>query len=173
MAATKITRMPDNLAAGSTFAHEYANEIKTVVNEHSDDIDLMNESISNVDNTSDLDKPVSTLQQAAIDALKEAVGLEPLADFPADGVIALDRPGGRGYNSKTINAALAISVASGSVEMGSAYGILVADGVNVPTLTGITLWDDTIFDNTAGVANHWAASVKNGVAYLSWHQLPA
>lgn len=67
MAATKITWMPDNLAVGSTFAHEHANEIKTVVNLHADDIDLINESISNVDNTSDLDKPVSTAQQTAID----------------------------------------------------------------------------------------------------------
>lgn len=58
-------------AAGSSFVHEDANEIKASVNSLYDDVLALDKSdvgLGNVDNTSDVNKPVSTAQQAAINA---------------------------------------------------------------------------------------------------------
>ena len=92
--------------------------------------------------------------------------------FPANGAISLGRSDGIGYNAKTIDAPLTITVATGAIEGGASYGVLIADGTNAPNIAAFEQWDDVDFDNTASVANHWWSLRKNGTNYIKWHQVP-
>lgn len=89
------------------------------------------------------------------------------------GLVALDRDITQ-YNSFTVNAPINLGVASNPVPVigGTCEGILVADGVNMPSLTGITKWPTSYFyDNTASKQNQYSIFRLGSGTWIIWTQL--
>jgi len=87
------------------------------------------------------------------------------------GAILLDRDY-TFYNSYTMSGALALSVEAGAAVGGTAEGVIVGDGTNTPTLSGITKWTTSSdFDATAAKQNHWMLIKLNSGVYIFWTQL--
>lgn len=76
------------------------------------------------------------------------------------------------YSSYSLTGALELSVAAGAVVGGCAEGVIVGDGTNTPTLSGITLWPGSdAYDPTSLKQNlYMIAKFESGV-YIQWKQL--
>ena len=206
-------------AAGSSFTHENANEIKTAVNTKVDKI--TGKGLSENDYT-------TTEKNKLAGLTDEVVEYANLAAFPVTGVsgiiyvaidtgliyrwtgsvyaevsnvltsdqlaalnkatvpavatlttgsnaINLTNIAGQEYNPYDMAAgALTLTVAASPVRGGSAYGIIIADGATVPTVSAFTVLSGE-YTNTNDVQNHYFISYKyNGAgvltAYLQWAQ---
>jgi len=87
------------------------------------------------------------------------------------GVVLLDRDCTQ-YNSYTMVGALELSVGANPVVGGFAEGIIVGNGVNTPTLNGITLWPESLaFDPTAAKQNKFIVVKYGGGVYIKWTQM--
>lgn len=86
------------------------------------------------------------------------------------GEIALDRCITQ-YNNYQMAGALALSVASGSIVEATAEGVILGDGTNSPTLSGITLWaTSAAYVNTAAKQNHFMIWKTGDGVYIAWTQ---
>jgi hypothetical protein len=144
-------------------------KVNLVLNNTSGDILIFTYSLYQAD---------ATLQGAGVTSINGQTGAVnfneipiTLIAFPSNGAISLAKDC-TGYNSKTVTAPLTITPATGAIEGGTAYGVIIADGTNVPDITAFSRWDYNDYVNTNGVSNHWYAARKNGINIFRWNQLP-
>jgi len=121
--------------------------------------------LGNVDNTADLDKPVSTATEQAIeDALAGAGGFTEVTPFNPVLTLASNII----LPNTTVSGALAFSVSGTPGLFTTTYVKLTSNGTNTPTFPGMTEWGGSLgWDNTAGMVNNVAFFNDGTTTYYS------
>lgn len=133
--------------------------------------------LDNVDNTSDVDKPISTATSEALEGKID--NDDPIITFNTKQVTQT-LTGGQvdlsrcltSYSNYTIDAPLVLSVKSGSEIGGTAVIVLVADGTNIPTYP--TMVEDVSsagWVNTAATKNRGIITKFEDAVYIKWDQI--
>lgn len=117
--------------------------------------------------------PYLTLTTAQVAALSLVTTPSIGTFITGSNAVLLNNLVGKQYNSYDMaSGALTLTLGTSPIEGGNAYGEIIADGITTPNVLAFTAWNSTSYTNTNDVVNFWSVGYTNGVAYITWNQLP-